>query len=66
MQRTLSNNKYMKQVWIIHGKGYFNNESFINKYGTNKFFGTEDELEAHLEDLYKDESTFKVIGVFPE
>ena len=56
----------MKQVWIIHGKGYLDNESFINEYGTNKFFGTEDELEAHLEDLYKDESTFKVIGIFPE
>jgi hypothetical protein len=33
------------------------------KYGSMKFYGTEKELEIYLEELIKDESTFKLIGI---
>tara|TARA_R110001592_G_scaffold269282_4_gene535610 strand:+ start:1609 stop:1854 length:246 start_codon:yes stop_codon:yes gene_type:complete len=52
-----------KHTWTLEGKGYFSNETLMLKYGSMKFYGTEKELEIYLEDLIKDESTFKLIGV---
>ena len=52
-----------KHTWTIEGKGYFDSESQMLKYGSMKFYGTEKELEIYLEDLIKDESYFKLIGV---
>mgnify|MGYP003657889455 FL=1 len=52
-----------KHTWTLEGKGYFDSESLMLKYGSMKFYGTEKELDIYLEDLIKDESTFKLIGV---
>ena len=40
----------IKHTWTLEGKGYFDSESQM-------------ELEIYLEDLIKDESYFKLIGV---
>ncbi len=53
----------MKHTWTIQGKGYFSNESLMLKYGSMTYYGTEEELDLYLEDLRKDEQTFKIIGV---
>ena len=54
----------IKHTWTIEGKGYFDSESQMLKYGSMKFYGTERELDTYLEDLIKDESTFKLIGIY--
>ena len=58
--------------WFIQGKGYFGSESEIlnlrfanatKSYGGIDFKGTKEELEVYLEELYKNEGSFKVIGI---
>ena len=62
--------------WIITGKGYINcgvdNPYNLNleitdlkyKYGQIEFTGTENDLEKFVDELIKDESSFKMIDYF--
>ena len=64
----------MIKEYLIQGKGYFGRmvDSQITGvemgdikvgYGYIEFKGSEKQLDLFLERLYKDESTFKVIGI---
>ena len=65
----------MIKEYLIQGKGFFNyttNHYYLSNqevsdikssYGLIEFKGTEEQLDLFLESLYKDESSFKVIGI---
>ena len=65
----------MIKEFLIEGKGYYNtidDDYFLSGvdvgdiksgYGYIEFKGTEKQLDKFLKKMYKDESTFKVIGI---
>ena len=65
----------MIKEYLIQGNGFFNyttNDYYLSNqevsdikssYGLIEFKGTQEQLDLFLSSLYKDESTFKVIGI---